>query len=393
MRVGIITPMYPPIVSGTSTLVKIMEETLSRKGIEVFVATPKFPEIKYEHHVFPIKSFKIPENIVATEARIPYLYRKSVYEFFGDKDIDILHSMNTMVGARSGIKIAKKLNVPAIHTYNTYWEGCDQIDFPGRVKFFREYSRMICNQCDHVIAPSKKISTYLKIIGVTSPITQLMTIPNLNKLMPVSGKKELRKTYGIKENDFVIITFGRVSKEKGIDTALKAISPLLKKYSDIKYLIAGAGAYNEEMKVLAEKLGIKDKTIFSGKFTHQTLPELAAISDIFLFPSKSETQGLAILEAMHLELPVVSIDEETVDYILNHGVNGYKVRDTQLAKYCEKLYLDKNLRKQMSKQAKMSAEKIKDIDTAELYADLYKNIIKDFAKKNKYQNKVMTMIN
>jgi glycosyltransferase involved in cell wall biosynthesis len=156
--------------------------------------------------------------------------------------------------------------------------------------------------------------------------------------------------------------------------------------------VAGAGAYNEEMKDLANNLGIKDKTVFSGKFTHQSLPELAAISDIFLFPSKSETQGLAILEAMHLELPVVSIDEETVDYILDHGINGYKVKNYELANYCEKLYFDKDLRKKMSYQAKISAEKVKDIDTAELYADLYRKIINDFREEKKNQKKIMQIV-
>ncbi len=379
MKIGIITPVYPPTVSGTSTFTKTLEDALKNKGLDVYVATPKISETRYEEHILPLNSIKFPEFLIPTETSVPFLYRGDTLKFFKEKKVDVIHSMNTLSGARSAFKIAENLNIPSIHSYNFFWEGVDHLDFPGRIELFRSYSKMICNNHDHVIAPSAKIENYLKEIGVTKPITELLALSsNSNKLKPKPRNNELRKKHGINEKDFVIISFGRVSKEKNLDKAISSLTLLLQNNPSIKYVIAGKGTYQKELEKIIKRNKIENQVIFTGKFTHDDLPDLASLADLFLFSSRHETQGLVVFEAMLLGLPVVAVNDEATSYILKDGFNGFKCEEKDFGTVCEKLFKDKNLLKKTKENAYKSALELKEGDLVEKYIELYDGVIKNF---------------
>ncbi len=402
MNIGLIANTYYPNLNGVSvSLVKLVEE-LKKQGVNPYVVVPRIKNYEYPENILPVRSLSYPKRIHA-DLKIAYLYKSQAIDFFKEHNIELLHSHETMQGGNTAVSIAKRLGIPHIHTYHTFVETYNYFKIPAYKLWVRQKTRYVCNNSELVIAPSPKIRHYLLDIGLRSKIKYLINIPNNQHLKRVAKDKKLLAAYGIKPQDFVFITFGRVAKEKGLDRAIKMLEPLLKQYPDMKYLIAGKGQDEVRLKALVEKRGLEGKVVFAGTYTQDTLSALASLGDCFLFTSTSDNQPGTILEAMTVGLPVVSIDDDSVDYLVVDGENGFKREISQLPKFCEKLYKDRELLERMSKNAEESARALSGDAIVGRYIDVYKNVIEEFKNKpikvtpakkikSKLKSKTKTMI-
>lgn len=377
MKIGILTNTYPPNLNGVSIAVSNLEESLKSKGIEVFIATPCVKNVEYADNVLPIDA--IPTKVkVSPDLYIPQKYIDDVVEFFREKQVDLIHTHDIFMGGAEGIVIAAKLGIPCIHTFHTFVESYPYLQVPARKKIIRAHIRLVCNNYNHITAPSMKVYKYLAQIGFETPVTQILNVPSESYLQIKPKNKELAAKYGIQENDFVFATFCRVAKEKSIDIGLIAIHKLLKKYSNIKYLICGQGPEIANLQLLANHLDISDKVIFTGKYQPAELSDLGSISDVFLFTSHTENLPTNLFEAMRLGLPVLSVDDESVDYLLQHGFNGYKGTVDELSSYAEALYTDKHLLNALSKNAYETGQNLLSKDIIQEYVDLYDRVIRHY---------------
>jgi len=382
MTVGILANTYPPNLNGVSITTARLVESLREKGIKVVVAVPRTKGTTYPDYILALKSIPLPKKMRA-DIQIPFLWKDEVIEFFKDQGVDIIHSHDTFFGGLEATQIAKELDIPCVHTYHTYIEAYRSIDIPGYKPFIREFSKMVCNHYEHVIALSSKIYLYLKELPIKSPISQFLNVTSLQHLNPIPFDAKFAARYGIDSHDFCIITFGRVSKEKGLFTALEVIEPLLKTHRNAKYIIAGQGSYVKKLLKKAEKLGIADQVIIPGKYTPENLSKWCSIAKFFLFTSVTENLPTTLLEAMYSGLPVVTIDDDSVDYIVKHRVNGYKAPLEKLSQFCGDLYSHPDLLSQLSHEAILSAKEVEKRDVTQEYIDLYKQIIDQFESKAK----------
>lgn len=372
IRLGIITSTYFPNLNGVAISLKMLVEELKTHGIEVFVVAPNIKNFTYPEYVKSISSFPIPKRIDA-DMKIPYNFTHAALVYFKKKNINILHSNDPLSGF-TGITIAKKLNIPHVHTYHTHWELYKfnkYTKYFGYKKIIRVIINRLCNQVEVVIAPTTKIESYLKEIGVKTKIQTIINIPNIKHLYKSKKDSELMQRFNIKQNDFVFITFGRVSSEKSIDKSIKYLSPLLTQYSNIKYVISGAGSAIKQLKDYAVKLGVGDKICFTGKYMPDELNRLASLGDVFLFTSNFDTQALTLLEAASTGLPIISIKDDCVDYILKDGENGFICDEKDLTKMCKKLYLNKKLQNKFSKSSLSKSKKLSEQKITQEYIKLY----------------------
>ncbi len=374
MRIGIIATSYPPNRDGVSVSVASLAAGLRRRGHETFVITPRARGASYPAYVLPVRSLPVPKNL-STELRLPYRGLGSGLLFFRRHKIDLIHSVDPFLSGPWAIAVAKLLGVPHIHTFHTHFETYPYFRFPGYQYGFRLMARQVCNLTDAVVAPTAKIATYLKKIGVTVPITTLLNIPPPRSLWPIEKDSALVRKFGIRQEDFVFVTFGRVAKEKGLERALAALSPLMRGNPNVKYVIAGHGPAIAVLKSLARDLDISEQVIFFGAYDREQLPRIASIASAFMFTSRTDTQAITLLEAMQCGLPVVSIDDDCVDYILHHGSNGFKVKEDQLAKTCNRLVRDAVLLRKLTTNALQTAGEFDNERILAQWEDLFQRVV------------------
>jgi len=377
--VGIISNTYYPEKNGESVAVQGLERELKKKGIKVYLAVPQIEGVTYPDNIFAIKSMPVAKSVSA-DLHLPYNYINDVCDFFTKKNVTIIHTHNTLMGGMEGAYIALKMDVPCVHTFHTDIQSYDYWNLvPGSKNACKALIKIILNNYDHIIALSSKMQKYLLLQGIKTPITRSHNIPLLGEIKKLNQPdEELAKKLGINiKKDIVVLTHGRVAKEKGIDVGIEIMSEVIKQNLNVKYLIAGVGVedYVNEMKQKIDQLGIKNNVIFSGAFSAKDLGNLASLSKIYLNTSTTENHPTTVLEAMHLGLTGVFIDDLAFDYIVQDGYNAFMGKKEDLASYVNLLISDQKMYNTMSKAAVKSAEEYCSHDYAQDHIGLYNHVI------------------
>lgn len=382
-RIGILTNTYPPIRNGVSMAVRGLEIELQKKGIEVFIATPQVDGVSYADNVFTFKAINLPKDI-SSDLKLAPIYVKKVKNYFQSKNIDLIHTSDTLFGGVEGAKIANELGIPCVHTFHTLIEEYQMVSFPAYKAIIRKGIKEICNSYDHIIAPSNKVYKYL--LGLTlSPISQIFNVSYLNSIQYVDTKKF--DHLDVKPNDFVFITFCRLASEKGLVNGIKTLAPILQNNPETKYVIAGDGPQLEELQQLAKELKIENQVLFAGVYSPDELQTLVSKSraKVFLFTSPSENLPTNILEAMFLGLPVVALADESVEYLAKNNVNGYVDKLENLFEHCITLVYSEAILKDLTEGAKQTAIDFLACDVVQEHINLYNSVIEDYYKERKHK--------
>jgi 1,2-diacylglycerol 3-alpha-glucosyltransferase len=354
-----------------------LEKSLKSKGIEVFIATPKMEGVDYPDNVLAMRCAKVPD-VISGELKLPTGYFKDVKKYFKEKQIDILHTHDTIFGGIEGDYIAEDLGIPCVHTFHTMIEQYSQFRFPYYHSIIRRGIYEVCNGADHIIAPSKKSYEYLLDHGIRTPITQMYNVPYLATIEFNPPNDDFKNL--VQPEDFVFLSFCRLSPEKNVESGIEILEPIIKANPKVKYIIAGDGPQKTELEKLCVSKGIDKQVIFIGKYSLENLKNIVqnTHSKVFLFSSESENLPTNILEAMFLGLPVLAVDDESVDYLLDDGINGYKQNKKMLVQYCQKLIDDKQLLQRLSDNAKETADQFIAQDIGQKHINLYQTVLDNY---------------
>jgi glycosyltransferase involved in cell wall biosynthesis len=138
------------------------------------------------------------------------------------------------------------------------------------------------------------------------------------KFKPKKSKRS--KLFGVKENEQVLLFTGRVSTEKGVNEIPDIYQKIKNDFPDVRIVFAGSGPAEKEL-----KKEFPDG-IFLGWVDHEKLPEIYSAADLLLLPSKFDTFGVVVLEAMSCGLPVIAYKTKGPKDIIQHNRNGYLVK-------------------------------------------------------------------
>lgn len=384
MRIGIFTDTYPPYINGVSTSVAMLEHALKKKGHQVYIVTvnPENMTFKYDEKNKIIRIPGIPTGIY--DYRLTGIYPIKALKLIKKWNLDVIHSHTEFgVGTFARI-IAKQYDIPLVHTYHTMYE--DYIHYITKGYFIGTSKKIVkyltdfyCDQtATELIVPTKKTYDLFKkkykydrnvhIIPTGIEIERFYK----EKIKP-SETDELRNKLKIKKDDFVVLFVGRLAQEKSVDFLIDAHAGICKKYPHAKLLIVGDGPDLEKFKKQAIKLKIEDNVIFTGKVPWEEVPKYYAISSVFATASKSETQGLTVIEAMAASLPVLCVYDESFEDALLDGLNGYFFKNKrQYKKQVEEFILDNSKVQKFGNQARINAEKHSSKYFAERVLDVYK---------------------
>jgi Glycosyltransferase len=394
MRIGLFSDTYPPYVNGVSTSVLALQRALEKEGHEVFIVTVNSENMhyKYENHNKIILIPGIPIKKIY-DYRLTGFYPFQAINRIKAWKLDIIHSHTEFgVGTFARI-IAKQLHIPIIHTYHTMYEDYTHYItrgyFDGTSKKIVKYlTKFYCDTTvQELIVPTKKAYDLFKgkyryrrnvHIIPTGIETEKFSEENCNK----SELAGLRDKYSISANDFIILYVGRIAKEKNLDVLFNAHTKLIRSGLNCKLLIIGDGPDKEHFKTMAHDLNISDNVIFTGKVPLTRIPNYYHLASLFVTPSKSETQGLTVVEAMAASIPVIAANDDAFRDIVIEGLNGYLFNsEDECCDQIKSLITDPDKLKDMSEHARMSSEKHSSKNFALHVLEIYTTALKDFKHK------------
>ena len=323
MNILFISDVFFPRVNGVSTSINTFATELRALGHQVTLIAPSYTdEDKQEEWIVRVPSHKIyfdPEDRLMNFGKL-----KALLPWIRDKHFDIIHIHTPFTAHYVGIHFGKKLDIPVVETYHTFFEDYLHHYLPFIPQFIsrklaRTISRRQCNAVDGIVSPSKPMLDVLKQYGIKTPAEVVATGLDDSSFARVDGE-HFRMSHDIPLAQPMLLFVGRVAHEKNIGFLLEMHVELIKKHPDALLVITGEGPAEESIKHSIDKLDISNKVRMIGYLdrSHELIACYKA-ADIFVFASKSETQGLVLLEAMAQGTAVVAIAELGTKSILIEG--------------------------------------------------------------------------
>ena len=380
MNIGIFSDTYFPQLNGVATSIRTLATALEARGHNVYIFTPSDPRCHEGYDTLNVHRLpSIPVRFVQ-DYRAGYVFSPFLAKKIVDLELDIIHTQTEFCLGALGRFISTTQGIPLVHTYHTMYE--DYTHYIGLIskEMVRDFSGIYCNKATAIIAPTRKTEQLLKGYGVTKPISIIPTGINTSHFHKNNFKPEeileLRKSLGLEADTPVIVSIGRIAKEKSIDVVIGALPALIEKLPDLKMVIVGEGNEIENLSQFAESLGVRDHIMFTGGKPWDEIGKYYQLGNVFCSASVSETQGLTFAEAMAAGVPVVAKKDECIENIIENGVTGMLFdSNDELPDLLYRILTDKTLSERLSK-ASVSAMEALSVDTfADSVEQLYQNIL------------------
>lgn len=406
MKIAFFTDAYLPQTNGVVTHLLNIANSLSAKH-DVLIIAPK-PAQNIDTMIFssPVKVMFMPSAPLTlyTHLRVTLPYDILVMNKVATFSPDIIHFHTPFTVGLNGIAYAKKNNLPLVGTFHTYFMEpeyqklvhFDKIGLDKSRRFNQLLwlcSNLIYNRADVVVCPSKKTSRDLKKHGLEAPISVISNGIDLNefknkkskkpssaqptpRLWP-AGKASAGEGKRLPERYFLYV--GRVSREKSIDIILKAFAYAFRHDRSSPHLvIVGEGPAIDSLRQLTQTLEISEKVQFVGVVTHSDLLQSTLYDNALAFvtASKTETQGITLLEAMAAGLPLIGVAAKaTPELITNNGLLCKPDDITGLGSAMKQIAENSAVRKKFSKNSLKNVKKHSIDQTAEKLEEIYTGLI------------------
>lgn len=378
MNIVFFTDDYMPSLDGAVTSIKTFKKEFIKLGHNIYIFAPAYPDFKdTEENIIRIKSIPAP---FPPKYRLGIPFSLSLGKILKKIKPDIIHIQSPFPIGHMGIHYARKFKIPLVDTYHTLYPTYVTCYVRFMPKFFswftKRYDAYVCNKCDLIISPSPQMKEGLLSYGVTKPIEVLPTGIDLDELTRGTGTV-FRDKFKIAPDEKMLLFVGRLGREKNIDFLVRVHHKLLKDIPNLKFVICGDGVAKEELQDLSNELGTSDKIIFTGFLPSNELLNAYSATDLFVFSSLTDTQGLVILEAMAFYKPVVAIGALGVLDVLK-GEKGGLLSKLDLSEFSTKVLLlltNKNLYESKSKEARQHAEEMSCYKIAQKLISLYSDLI------------------
>ena len=376
MRILMLSDVYFPRVNGVSTSIETFRRCLPAHGISVDLVTPRYGHEGEEPGITRLPGWRLPFDPEDRLIRWPLLARWLEKEA---GHYDLIHIQTPFAAHYCGLSAARRAGVPVVATYHTLFEEYLQHYAPflpgGWLRRqARLLSRRQCNALDALIVPSTAMRDRLGEYGVSCPMQVLPTGIPIKQFKQADGAA-FRLRHGIVSTRPVALFVGRVAHEKNIGFLLEAVSHARYRRPDLLLLIAGEGPAVPALKAQVRSLRLEQHVQFIGYLDRaRELPGCYAAADAFVFASRTETQGLVLLEAMASGTPVVALSAMGTADILDPGQGCVTPPDNPLlfGDALADLLSRPPLLKRLSDEAVLQAEAWSDQATAARLADFYR---------------------
>ena len=317
LRLVLFTGNYNHIADGVSLTLNRLVGYLERQGIPVLVVGPtvKNPPVKHAGTFIPVPSIPAPGR---PEYRIALGLPRKVREQIRAFNATLFHIATPDILGNQALRLAKKWEIPVVASYHTHFSSyLKYYGFEELEGFLWKYLRRFYRQCEQVYVPSHSMAAVLQAHEIKKGLRLWERGVDMQLFNPARRSLEWRRMQGIPD-DVPLITFvGRLVLEKGLDIYSYVIQTLEDYGIPHRSMIVGDGPAREMLEAQLPN------TLFAGYLSGEDLARAYASSDIFLFPSDTETFGNVTLEAMASGLPVVAADATGSNELVIPGVTGF----------------------------------------------------------------------
>jgi 1,2-diacylglycerol 3-alpha-glucosyltransferase len=382
MRILMMSNTYTPIVGGLEKSIKLFDEAFSKRGHQVHIAVPEYKgRPATERNVTRIQAI---QRFNRTDFSVNLPLSGKLEKLMDSFQPDIIHSHHPFLMGDMALRLCEQYNTPHVFTYHTMYDQYTHylpVNNKMVKRFVVELAEGFANLCDRVIAPSDSVKEMLSTGGVNKPIDVIPT--GVDTAVFLKGdRKNLRNKFNIPRHAFVLGYVGRLAPEKNLKFLAESISTFLKKEKGSYFLIIGTGVSESEMRGIFAKDSVEDFVRFSGSLSGQDLVDAYHAMDIFVFSSKSETQGMVLVEAMASGTPVIALDGPGVREIVNDKVNGRVITSEDKGEFVSALRWWLHLHDQKKRQMEDEARKTAGFFTIDRCADRMLEIYEEVKSKN-----------
>lgn len=381
MKILLTTDTYMPIVNGVVVSIANLYKQLTLRGHEVKIITLSDSNASYKAgDVYYVRSFKL--NYIYPGVRGTIAYKHSFLTELVEWKPDIIHSQTEFFTFAYAKKIAQMLNIPTVHTYHTLYEDYTGY-LLGKNRFGKlsvaVFSKERLKKIDVIVAPTLKVRDVLRGYGMKNDIRIIPTGIDLSAFTAPTDEENiqrLRHDLKIPDDCKVFVTVGRLGSEKNFDETIDNFAALYQRDNKIRLVIVGDGPYKEDLQKHVHRVGMENQIIFTGMVRPIKIHLYYKMADVYVSASKSETQGLTYIEAMASGTPVLCKEDRCLEGLVQHEHNGFLYNtQEEFCNYASQLFAQKELRDELSRNARNTAQDYSSERFAERMVELYHELI------------------
>lgn len=382
LRVAIFSDSALPILNGVSVSIDSLVRELREQGHSVHVFTAShFRYRDPDPNTLRFPAFTTPWAKNYPLALPPFypMLRK-----FRKQEFDVIHTHTPFTIGFVGLRWGQSHGIPVVSTYHTLYDKYAHYIpfFPKRYTRYKiaKHTNFYYNHVDHVITPSEASLKWLRRHSVSKPIAVVPT--GVSGHRPLD-RSEIRLKLGIAPESKVMLYVGRIAKEKNMGVLLESAALAFRQDPQLRLWLVGDGPYREQCMEMTRILGIGDRVKFVGFVAREEVDHYYAASDLFVFSSLTETQGLVVSEAMSYGLPAVVVNGGGAGEAVVDGQNGYLVRNDpeQLATTAVEVLHNDQLYAKLSDGAMRTARAYSASATASQVVDVYRMVVSEASEE------------
>lgn len=357
---------YWPRVNGVSVSVSTFRTELTRQGHNVHLFSPAYPQKSTDigpaddarvHRIPAAPFFFSPEDMLVHKKT----GRKILQGLIDREKPQVLHSQTEFSTYELFLEMKKKRGLPLVMTSHTYWEQylSNYIRFipPGVGRFLAKVlMRDKFQVADLIVVPSVHMKNVLERYEISAPKVVIPTGINASD-MKGCDRDRRQNPVSLAHPDWasrpILLFVGRLSQEKNVDFLLDILPGLKKKWPEILLVFVGDGPQRGSLHHRAVQKGLDKNIHFTGYIPREEMKHWYSLSDVFVFPSVTETQGLVTIESMLCGTPVVAIGEMGTREVMAGDNGGFMVSDSpeEFSQKVEALLQDRDLWTRKSQEA------------------------------------------
>lgn len=369
LRVALFTGNYNHIRDGVSLTLNRLVKYLESQNIPVLVFGPTIKEPLLKHCGELVVTPSIPLPISGRdEYRLTTSFPKSLRERLAEFNPTIVHIATPDILGYKALKWAKKQNITVVSSYHTHFTSYLQYYKLGIIEGFAwKYLRWFYNNCEHTYVPSQSMIDELGKHGITKGTRVWTRGVDINLFNPEKRDMEFRRSVGFKDDEIVVTFVSRLVWEKELKTFIQSVKNVQKMNPKVRAMVVGDGPAQKEAEILLPEAH------FTGFVKGEDLARAYASSDVFNFPSHTETFGNVTLEAMASGLPCLVADAIGSKSLVVDGENGFWAEQENVDDFTQKLHTITSDEEMMRKMGLKSRELSKTYEWDAINAGLVEN--------------------
>lgn len=360
-KIAIVTETFPPEINGVANTLRYLCQGLADRGHQLHIVRPRQPRARHlpARDSLTAADGQVRDHLVAglplpgyPDLRFGLATGRHLRKLWRENRPDAVYVATEGPLGWAAVSAARDLNLPVsagfhtnFHTYSRYY-GAGFLE-----KLITLYLRRFHNRAGTTLVPTQRMRHYLETLGIERVQVWSRGV-DCDRFTPRWRDAELRETWGLKDDELAVLYIGRLAAEKNLQLAVHCYERLRHLHPRARFVLVGDGPLRRR---LQER---HPDYIFCGMQKGEALARHYASGDLFLFPSKTDTFGNVVTEALASGLGVVAFDDAAASEHIEHEFSGMKVplhADAEYIQAALKLADQPSLLTQMRREARQKA--------------------------------------